>query len=78
MAKGLFEVLLLFILYYFAARPGFQGPAGSASSAKKFLEPVPITEKGQLPTDYVLEDPDSHYIYICKKIDEPIDVNVFL
>lgn len=52
-----------------AARPGFQKPAGS--TPKSYLEPIPMTEKGQLPADYTLEDPDSHYIYVCKKIDEP-------
>ncbi|CDP16366.1 unnamed protein product [Coffea canephora] len=60
---------------YIIPRPGFQKPADSASSAKSFLEPVPITEKGQLPADYVLEDPDSHFIYICKKTGEPIDLS---
>lgn len=25
-----------------------------------------------LPHDYVLEDPDSHFIYICKKTDEEV------
>lgn len=44
-------------------------PAGSTAS-KSHSEPVPITEKGLLPPDYVLEDPDSHFIYVCKKVDE--------
>lgn len=51
----------------FPARPGFQGPGG-CSSPKSVMEPVPFTEKGQLPSDFVLEDPDSHYIYVCKKM----------
>lgn len=59
-----------FFLFQFAARPGFQKPAGSAPSAKSFLEPVPTTDKGVLPADYVMEDPDSHFIYVCKKMDE--------
>ncbi|XP_022864779.1 methyltransferase-like protein 13 [Olea europaea var. sylvestris] len=54
---------------YIIPRPGFQKPAGS--TPKSYLEPIPMTEKGQLPADYTLEDPDSHYIYVCKKIDEP-------
>ena len=33
------------------------------------MEPVPLTEWGSLPPDYVLDDPDSHYIYVCKKVD---------
>lgn len=53
----------------FAARPGFQRPAGTTAS-RSHLEPIPITEKGLLPKDYVMEDPDSHFIYVCKKIGE--------
>jgi hypothetical protein len=34
------------------------------------MEAIPITSEGMLPHDYVLEDPDSHFIYICKKKDE--------
>lgn len=52
-------------MFQFAARPGFEKPAGS--STKSHLEPVPINEKGQLPVDFVMEDPDSHFIYVCKK-----------
>lgn len=59
---------------YIIPRPGFQRPAGSTAS-RSHLEPVPLTEKGLLPADYVLEDPDSHFIYVCKKIDEPIDLS---
>ncbi|KAL0387912.1 UNVERIFIED_CONTAM: eEF1A lysine and N-terminal methyltransferase [Sesamum radiatum] len=59
---------------YIIPRPGFQRPAGSTES-RSHLEPVPLTEKGLLPGDYVLEDPDSHFIYMCKKIDEPIDLS---
>lgn len=32
------------------------------------MEPVPLTERGLLPASFVLEDPDSHYIYVCKKM----------
>ncbi|KAK6143188.1 hypothetical protein DH2020_023536 [Rehmannia glutinosa] len=59
---------------YIIPRPGFQRPSGP-TSLKSLLEPVPITEKGLLPADYVLEDPDSHFIYVCRKIDEPIDLS---
>lgn len=31
------------------------------------MEPVPLTKCGQLPSGFVLEDPDSHYIYVCEK-----------
>ncbi|KAH9606663.1 hypothetical protein KSS87_001445 [Heliosperma pusillum] len=50
------------------ARPGFEGP--TASSLKSCPEPIPLTEKGLLPADFVLEDPDCHFIYVCKKMDE--------
>lgn len=52
---------------YIIPRPGFQRPANYTASIKSFLEPVPTTEKGLLPPDFVLEDPDSHFIYVCKK-----------
>ncbi|KAL3814783.1 hypothetical protein ACJIZ3_016051 [Penstemon smallii] len=55
---------------YIIPRPGFQRPSGS-TTLKSYLEPVPTTEKGLLPADYVMEDPDSHYIYVCKKNDLP-------
>ncbi|KAG4979223.1 hypothetical protein JHK85_033181 [Glycine max] len=55
-------------LYF--ARPGFQKPESSTPSRKSYLEPIPLTEKGLLPADFVLEDPDSHYIYVCKKIND--------
>ncbi|KAM7512359.1 hypothetical protein LguiB_011234 [Lonicera macranthoides] len=55
---------------YIISRPGFQRPASSTSPQKSFLEPVPTNEKGQLPTGYVLEDPDSHFIYVCTKTDK--------
>lgn len=31
-----------------------------------------MTSEGMLPQDYVLEDPDSHFIYICNKMDEDV------
>lgn len=52
---------------FLTARPGFQVRPGS-SSRKSFAEPVPLTEKGQLPDSFIPEDPDSHYIYICSKL----------
>ncbi|XP_022896597.1 methyltransferase-like protein 13 [Olea europaea var. sylvestris] len=59
---------------YVIPRPGNQKPAGS-TSLKSYLEPVPMTEKGLLPADYTLEDPDSHFIYVCKKADDPTAVS---
>ncbi|KAK9169826.1 hypothetical protein Syun_001966 [Stephania yunnanensis] len=59
------------ITLYIIPRPGFERSASTSSSpAKSLLEPVPISENGLLPADFVLEDPDSHFIYVCKKMDE--------
>lgn len=55
---------------YIIPRPGFEKDEGCSSARKSFLEPVPTTEKGLLPPSFVLEDPDSHFIYVCKKMDE--------
>ncbi|KAB2017635.1 hypothetical protein ERO13_D08G162500v2 [Gossypium hirsutum] len=57
------------IFLYNLPRPDFKRPGG-CSSTKSYLEPIPITEKGLLPADFVLEDPDSHFIYVCKKMDD--------
>ncbi|XP_057456930.1 uncharacterized protein LOC130747890 isoform X4 [Lotus japonicus] len=60
--------------FLYVARPGFQKPETSTSARKSYLEPIPLTEKGSLPTDWVMEDPDSHFIYVCRKIiDTEID-----
>ncbi|KAL8204325.1 hypothetical protein R6Q57_009948 [Mikania cordata] len=55
---------------YIIPRPGFEKPPGSTSSPKSRVSPVPTTDKGMLPADYVLEDPDSHFIYVCTKMPE--------
>ncbi|KAG2668756.1 hypothetical protein I3843_14G005900 [Carya illinoinensis] len=71
---------------YIIPRPGFERPGSCSLTTKSYLEPVPTTEKGLLPADFVLEDPDSHFIYVCKKMDEtelsnmpifPLTNNVF-
>lgn len=62
--------LLILFLLPFAARPEFERRESCSSSPQSYLEPVPTTEKGLLPADFVLEDPDSHYIYICRKMDD--------
>ncbi|XP_057790033.1 uncharacterized protein LOC131006908 isoform X1 [Salvia miltiorrhiza] len=61
-------------LYIIPARPGFQKPGG-ATALRSHLDPIPLTEKGLLPADYVMEDPDSHFIYVCKKVDVPTDLS---
>ncbi|KAL5543629.1 hypothetical protein UlMin_007413 [Ulmus minor] len=58
------------IQLYIIPRPGFEKPETCSSSRKSYVEPVPLTENGSLPADFVLEDPDSHFIYVCKKMDE--------
>ncbi|CAN8254080.1 unnamed protein product [Cochlearia groenlandica] len=58
------------ISLYIIPRPGFKNPGSSSSAATPCLEAIPVTDEGILPHDFVLEDPDSHFIYICKKIDE--------
>ncbi|CAL9764046.1 unnamed protein product [Musa acuminata subsp. burmannicoides] len=54
------------IILYIIPRPGFQSHGG-CSSQRSIMEPVPLTKCGQLPSGFVLEDPDSHYIYVCEK-----------
>lgn len=63
-------VLKLFVYIIFTARPGFEKREGGSSSTRSCLEPIPTTEKGLLPPDFALEDPDSHFIYVCKKLDD--------
>ncbi|VAH42986.1 unnamed protein product [Triticum turgidum subsp. durum] len=50
------------IVLYILPRPGFKG-----NIRRSVFDPVPLTESGRLPEGFVLEDPDSHYIYVCKK-----------
>ncbi|KAK6928802.1 Methyltransferase type 11 [Dillenia turbinata] len=61
------------IVLYVVPRPGFERPAGTSSSRESYLEPVPTTEEGLLPASFVMEDPDSHYIYVCRKMDDTGD-----
>ncbi|CAM8970710.1 unnamed protein product [Rhodiola kirilowii] len=56
------------ITLYIIPRPGVESK--TETSSKKAMEPVSTTEKGLLPPDYILEDPDSHFIYVCRKMDE--------
>ncbi|XP_062175079.1 uncharacterized protein LOC133880195 isoform X3 [Alnus glutinosa] len=57
-------------MLYIIPRPGFEKPESCSSSTKSCLEPIPTTENGLLPPGFVLEDPDSHFIYVCRKMDE--------
>ena len=66
-------MVMLIYLSNVAARPGFQKPGG-APPLRSHLDPIPLTEKGLLPADYVMEDPESHFIYVCKKIAVPTDL----
>ncbi|WZZ18065.1 hypothetical protein YC2023_111154 [Brassica napus] len=65
------------ISLYILPRPGFKKPGNSSSSsAKPCLEAIPLTSEGMLPSDYVLEDPDSHFSYICnKKVEEVAQIH---
>ncbi|XP_020275314.1 methyltransferase-like protein 13 isoform X2 [Asparagus officinalis] len=60
------------IALYIIPRPGYKKREG-CSSPNSMMEPVPLTEKGLLPPGFVLEDPESHYIYVCKKISESFE-----
>ncbi|RLM98956.1 methyltransferase-like protein 13 [Panicum miliaceum] len=40
----------------------------SKGAPQPTMEEVALTEDGQLPPDYVLKDPESHFIYICHKL----------
>ncbi|OWM78411.1 EEF1A lysine methyltransferase 4 [Punica granatum] len=57
------------IILYIIPRPGFQKANGSSSPMRSPLEPAPLTDKGLLPASFVMEDPDSHFIYVCRKMD---------
>ncbi|XP_006658911.2 EEF1A lysine methyltransferase 4-like [Oryza brachyantha] len=51
------------IVLYILPRPGFKG-----KTKRSVLDPVPMTQSGRLPDGFAPEDPDSHYIYVCKKL----------
>ncbi|XP_021736440.1 methyltransferase-like protein 13 [Chenopodium quinoa] len=57
---------------YIIPRPGFEGSA--VASIKSCLEPIPLSEDGLFPPDFVLQDPDCHFIYICRKNEEPANI----
>ncbi|XP_062187458.1 uncharacterized protein LOC133890861 isoform X2 [Phragmites australis] len=51
------------IVLYILPRPGFKG-----KTRRSVLDPVPLTENSRLPDGFIPEDPDSHYVYVCKKM----------
>ncbi|KAK4787081.1 hypothetical protein SAY86_010914 [Trapa natans] len=51
------------IVLYVIPRPGFEKTNGSSSVMRSPLEPVPFTEEGLIPPNFVMDDPDSHFIY---------------
>ncbi|KAL5708288.1 hypothetical protein ACHQM5_019098 [Ranunculus cassubicifolius] len=57
------------VALYIIPRPNFDKGADSSSTLKSFMDPVPLTAEGHLPAEYTLEDPESHYVYVCKKTD---------
>ncbi|KAG7025627.1 hypothetical protein SDJN02_12124 [Cucurbita argyrosperma subsp. argyrosperma] len=59
------------ITLFIIPRPGFERPEGCSTPEKSYLEPVPLTDKGLLSPSFVMEDPDSHFIYVCQKMDDP-------
>ncbi|KAK4795073.1 hypothetical protein SAY86_013067 [Trapa natans] len=58
------------IVLYVIPRPGFEKTNGSSSLMRSPLEPVQLTVEGMIPPNFVMDDPDSHFIYVCKKMDE--------
>uniref|UniRef100_A0A9I9DU47 Methyltransferase n=1 Tax=Cucumis melo TaxID=3656 RepID=A0A9I9DU47_CUCME len=58
------------------ARPGYQRPEECSTPEKSYLEPVPLTENGLLSPNFVMEDPDSHFIYVCQKLDDSDPNNI--
>ncbi|KAL6620195.1 hypothetical protein ACP70R_035334 [Stipagrostis hirtigluma subsp. patula] len=54
------------IALYIMPTPGYQAKM-SKGAPEPTMEEVALTEDGQLPPDYVLKDPESHFIYVCHK-----------
>uniref|UniRef100_A0A0D9WG56 Methyltransferase type 11 domain-containing protein n=1 Tax=Leersia perrieri TaxID=77586 RepID=A0A0D9WG56_9ORYZ len=58
------------IKLYIMPTPGYQlKRSNGAPLTETIMEEVALTEEGQLPPDYVLKDPESHFIYVCQKSD---------
>lgn len=71
----------MLIFHFFTARPGFKKVDGT-TLGRSPLEPVPLTDKGLLLPSFVMDDPDSHFIYVCKKkidkSDYPLNTDTLL
>ncbi|XP_062181091.1 uncharacterized protein LOC133885396 [Phragmites australis] len=55
------------IALYIMPTPGYQSKM-SKGDPQPTMEEVTLTEDGQLPPDYVLKDLESHFIYVCHKL----------
>ncbi|OEL12854.1 hypothetical protein BAE44_0026128 [Dichanthelium oligosanthes] len=55
------------IALYIMPTPGYQQKM-SKGAPEPTIEEVALTEDGQLPLDYVIKDPESHFIYVCHKL----------
>jgi hypothetical protein len=60
--------------FLLTATPGYQSKM-SKGALQPTMEEVALTEDGQLPPDYVLKDPESHFIYVCQKSNPANRVN---
>ncbi|GJM88477.1 hypothetical protein PR202_ga04546 [Eleusine coracana subsp. coracana] len=68
------EELTSDLFFLFTATPECQSKM-SECDPQPIMEEVTLTEDGQLPPDYVLKDPESHFIYICHKSNPADRVN---
>ncbi|XP_031744228.1 EEF1A lysine methyltransferase 4 isoform X5 [Cucumis sativus] len=64
------------IALFIIPRPGYQRPEECSTPEKSNLEQVPLTENGLLSPNFVMEDPDSHFIYVCQKLDDSDPNNI--
>lgn len=55
------------IALYIMPKPGYQLKMNK-SAPQPTMDEVALTENGQLPPDYVLKDPESHFIFVCQQI----------
>jgi hypothetical protein len=60
--------------YLLTATPGYQSKM-SNGALQPTMEQVALTKDGQLPPEYVLKDPESHFIYVCQKSNPSNGVN---
>ncbi|KAL6843063.1 hypothetical protein ACP4OV_027137 [Aristida adscensionis] len=54
------------IALYIMPTPRYQAKMNKGAP-EPTMEEVALTEDGQLPPEYVLKDPESHFIYVCYK-----------